>query len=56
MNFDSHVHQCYSCTARFEGCGEFLDSRYASNYIRPCSSSCIIFRNPNDLNRTYNWI
>ncbi|UJR09202.1 hypothetical protein I4U23_013450 [Adineta vaga] len=44
------VHQCYSCTARFEGCGEFLDSHYASNYIRPCSSSCIIFRNPNDLN------
>ncbi|CAF0876509.1 unnamed protein product [Adineta ricciae] len=43
------VHQCYSCTARFEGCGEFIDSRYASNYIRPCSSSCIIFRNPNDL-------
>ncbi|CAF4633687.1 unnamed protein product [Rotaria sp. Silwood1] len=44
------VHQCYSCTARFKGCGEVLDPHYASNYIRPCPSSCIIFRNPNDLN------
>ncbi|CAF1125211.1 unnamed protein product [Rotaria sordida] len=43
-------HQCYSCTARFQGCGEILDPHYASNYIRPCPSSCIIFRNPNDLN------
>ncbi|CAF1060261.1 unnamed protein product [Adineta steineri] len=44
------LYQCYSCTARFQGCGEYLDPRYASNYIRPCPSSCIIFRNPNDLN------
>jgi len=44
------LHQCYSCTARFQGCGEFLDPHYASNYIRSCPSSCIIFRNPNDLN------
>jgi len=43
-------HQCYSCTARFQGCGEFLDPHYASKYIRPCPSSCIIFRNPKDLN------
>jgi hypothetical protein len=44
------LHECYSCTARFQGCGEFLDPHYASNYIRACPSSCIIFRNPNDLN------
>ena len=42
--------QCYSCTARFQGCGEFLDPHYASKYIRSCPTSCIIFRNPNDLN------
>ena len=45
------LRQCYSCTARFKGCGEILDPHYVSNYIRPCTSSCIVFRNPNDLNR-----
>ncbi len=44
------LRQCYSCTARFQGCGEFLDPHYASKYIRACPASCIIFRNPNDLN------
>ena len=45
------LRQCYACTARYKGCGEFLDPAYVSHYIRPCSSSCIVFRNPNDLNR-----
>jgi hypothetical protein len=45
------LRQCYACTARYKGCGEFLDPAHVSNYIRPCSSSCIVFRNPNDLNR-----
>ena len=43
--------QCYSCTARFQGCGEFLNPHYASKYIRSCPTSCIIFRNPHDLHR-----
>ncbi len=42
------LRQCYVCTSRFVGCGEYLDPRYASKYIQPCASSCIIFRNPND--------
>ncbi len=44
------LRQCYVCTARFQGCGEFLDPHYASRYIRSCPTSCIIFRNPLDLN------
>ncbi|CAF0771324.1 unnamed protein product [Rotaria sordida] len=44
------LRQCYSCTARSTGCGEFLDPRYVAKYIRPCISSCVIFRNPNDHN------
>lgn len=42
--------QCYVCTALSTGCGEHLDPRYASRYIQPCTSSCILFRNPNDHN------
>jgi hypothetical protein len=44
------LRQCYSCTARLTGCGEYLDPRFAAAYIQPCASSCIIFRNPNDHN------
>ena len=43
------LRQCYSCTARYQGCGEFLNPHYASKYIRSCPTSCIIFRNPHDL-------
>lgn len=42
------IQQCYTCTERLRGCGEYLDPRYASNYIRPCLASCMIFRNPSD--------
>lgn len=45
------LRQCYVCTARSTGCGEYLDPRYASRYIQPCASSCILFRNPNDHHR-----
>ena len=50
QHFPHQLNQCYSCTARFQGCGEYLDPRYAGYYIRPCPSSCIIFRNPDDMN------
>ncbi|CAF3856755.1 unnamed protein product [Adineta steineri] len=51
INTISHqLRQCYSCTARLTGCGEYLDPLYVSKYIRPCTASCIIFRNPNDHN------
>lgn len=45
------LRQCYVCTARSTGCGEYLDPRFASKYIQPCTSSCILFRNPNDYHR-----
>lgn len=32
------------------GCSEHLDPRFASKYIQPCPSSCIVFRNPTDHN------
>ncbi|CAF2875069.1 unnamed protein product [Rotaria sp. Silwood2] len=44
------LRQCYSCTARSTGCGEYLDPHHVSKYIRPCASSCVVFRNPNDHN------
>ncbi|CAF1090191.1 unnamed protein product [Rotaria sp. Silwood1] len=44
------LRQCYSCTARSTGCGEYLDPHYVSKYIRPCPSSCVVFRNPYDHN------
>ncbi|CAF4426659.1 unnamed protein product, partial [Rotaria magnacalcarata] len=44
------LRQCYSCTARVTGCGEFLDPRFAAKFIQPCSTSCLVFRNPNDHN------
>lgn len=44
------LRQCYSCTGRSLGCGDYLDPRYVSHYIKPCESSCIIFRNPMDHN------
>ncbi|CAF4394633.1 unnamed protein product [Rotaria socialis] len=44
------LRQCYSCTARVNGCGEFLDPRFAAKFIQPCSTSCLVFRNPNDHN------
>ena len=44
------LRQCYSCTARSQGCGEYLDPHYVAGYIKPCVSSCIIFRNPTDHN------
>ena len=52
-NVARQLRQCYSCTAHLHGCGEFLDPRYVARYIRPCPSSCIIFRNPNDHNRRF---
>ena len=42
--------KCYTCTEKYQGCGEYLDPLYALNYIRPCDSGCVLFRNPNDLN------
>lgn len=50
MRYRSTWKQCYSCTERFQGCGEFLDLHYAMKYIRACPTSCVLFRNPNDLN------
>lgn len=44
------LRQCYTCTARITGCDEFLDPRYAAQFIQPCTSSCLVFRNPNDRN------
>ena len=44
------LRQCYSCTARHVGCGDFLEARYVVRYVRPCPTSCIVFRNPNDHN------
>ena len=52
-NVPIQLRQCYSCTARSIGCGEFLNPRHASKYIRPCVSSCVIFRNPNDHDCAY---
>ncbi len=48
------LRQCYLCTARLTGCGEYLDPSSASKYIHPCTSSCIVFRNPGDHNCMYN--
>lgn len=42
--------KCYTCTERYQGCGEYLDPIYASHYIQSCDSSCVLFRNPNDMN------
>ena len=47
------LRQCYICTARSTGCGEYLDPHHAYRYIQPCTSSCILFRNPNDHHRQY---
>lgn len=50
MPWIRRLQQCYTCTERYKGCGEYLDPRYASHYIQPCSGSCMIFRNPSDHN------
>ena len=55
-NSSKQFRQCYSCTARLTGCDEFLDPRYVSKYIRPCASSCVIFRNPKEHNCRLNYL
>ncbi|CAF0857191.1 unnamed protein product [Didymodactylos carnosus] len=44
------VKMCYTCTADMPGCGEFMNVQNLKVNVEPCSSSCVIFRNPLDNN------